>query len=131
MIIKSPTISSSYISSSLAAVYRTQPHRSYSFVCIIKPRSSLAELENSRAFFMKQRTTSVNFSYRFQNFLSRLSCVQNLYAQLHHFGGGKRCGVDVPLYTANCGKIMCGFAGASIAMFANICSKLQMWQCAF
>ena len=29
MIIKSPTISSSYISSSLAAVYRTQPHRSY------------------------------------------------------------------------------------------------------
>ena len=29
MIIQSPTISSSYISSSLAAVYRTQPHRSY------------------------------------------------------------------------------------------------------
>ena len=60
---------------------------SISFVCIIKPSSPLPELETSRAFFMKQRPTSVNFSYRFQNFVSRLSCVQNPYAQLHHFGG--------------------------------------------
>ena len=33
----------------------------------------------------------MNFSYRFQNFVSGLSCVQNRYAQLHHFfffGGG-------------------------------------------
>ena len=60
---------------------------SISFVCIIKPRSPLPELETSRAFFMKQRPTSVNFSYRFQNFVSRLSCVQNPYAQLHHFEG--------------------------------------------
>ena len=80
---------------------------SISFVCIIKPRSPLSELETSRAFFVKQRPTSVNFSYRFQNFVSRLSCVQNPYAQLHHFGGGKRCGVDVPLYAANCGKLKC------------------------
>ena len=41
--------------------------------------------------FVKQRPTSVNFSYRFQNFVSRLStsCVQNPYAQLHYFGGVK------------------------------------------
>ena len=60
---------------------------SISFVCIIKQRSPLPEIESSRAFFVKQRPTSVNFSYRFQNFVSRLSCVQNPYAQLHQFGG--------------------------------------------
>ena len=58
-------------------------------LCIIKPRSPLPGLETSLAFFVKQRLASVNFSYRFQNFVSGLSCVQNPYAQLHHFGGVK------------------------------------------
>ena len=70
--------------SPIRCMKREAERASISFICIIKPRSPLLELETSR---LKQRPTSVNFSYRFQNFVSRLSCVQNPYAQLHHFGG--------------------------------------------
>ena len=47
----------------------------------------------------------------FQNFQSRprLWCIHNPYAELHHFNGGKFCGIDVPLNATNYGRAPMGY----------------------